>query len=102
MKSFIFKDQNGTVNVEIVTDLIHADAQNFTAMEVKGKTTDWETGHMNDFKQLPSNKAAYVLFAQENDLQLDLVDYGGSGSSTTLVEFSNAYYGEEGLGVDNL
>lgn len=100
MKSLIFTDQNNTVNVEFVTDLINANAQNFTVMAIKGLATAWEKTNFN-FKSLPYNLAAFKSFASANDLKLTLVSYQGAGSSTVLVNHT----GEEensGLGVDGI
>lgn len=105
MKSLIFKDINGTVNVEYVTDLINSSANNFTVMSIKG-LTDLDKSQVGlNFSQLPYNIPSFVAFAQTNFLSLDLVDNQKiSGGSTNLVALPNISGGLHGgaLGEDGI
>lgn len=100
MKSLIFTDINSTIKVEFVTDLINANAQNFTVMETKGLTTAWELTNIN-FKQLPYTVNAFKEFAEAHDLKLVLIDYQANDSGTILKAHTGQYYGG-GLGIDNV
>lgn len=100
MKSLVFKDVNGTINVEFVTDLINSGAENFSVMDIKGATTAWELANI-DFKRLPYNLKDFKEFATAHDLKLTIQDLQKSDAPTTLVDFTNEYYGG-GLGIDNV
>lgn len=105
MKSLIFKDENGTVNVEFKTDLINASANNFTVMEIKGLTSLDQSAVGLNFNRLPYTIQAFVAFAQTNFLSLDLVDQQKvSGGSTNLVALPNISGGLHGgaLGEDGI
>jgi len=101
MRSLVFTDQNSTIKVEYVTDIIDPTSQNFTVMEVKGEDTAWEKKNL-PFKKVETNVQSFVKFAKENDLKLTLVDYQKPISDIiVLQDFTNQYY-NGGLGTDNL
>lgn len=98
MKKLIFTDNNSTVNVEYVTDLLSADQENFTVMQIRGLSDAEQQNPGLQFKQLNYTLTTFKQFAQAHDLKLVLAD---QNTSTTLVDFSGVYY-NEGLGVDNI
>lgn len=77
MKLLRFKNEDGSIDVSYKTDLITESQSNFTVLSIEG-LDDTEVAFGLQFKSLPTNKATFIKFATDNELQLISLDLGHS------------------------
>lgn len=97
MKDLVFYGENlvfrsgGQIRVTYRTDLISANARNFTVHQITGledlavDDDILKKGLYSEFKKLPYNLDAFIAFAEANYLELTIQDSDGSNQET-LVE----------------
>lgn len=92
MKDFIFTRNDTDTRVTFRTDCI-GDNQNFTIMEIRGldpldlSNSIEEKALAAAFKQLPTNLATFIEFAEDNGLQLVSND---GDTKTIIVDFEDS------------
>lgn len=86
MKTFLFHNSSGTLQVEYVTDLIGNNIGKFTVMQIKGLEESEEAAGLG-FSELVYDYPSFVAFAEANNLLLDIID----NSSNEPQEVVNSY-----------
>ncbi len=87
MKTLILRNASNSVRVEYKVDMINANSENFTIMEIVDLDAAEETLGL-DFKQLPSSLQAFKEFATENHLILELIDIDPAVGKSALITAS--------------
>lgn len=101
MITLIVTDINQTVNVRYLTDMIVADQQAFTIMDIQGLTDSdrtWGAFRNRDVKSLVD----FQKMAQAAGFKVTATHQENGASTTSVIcDFTNLYP-NGGLGIDNI